>query len=68
MVTETDTTAPGLLPCPCCGGEARLEDMGWPHHVYCSTCGLRVTGDGYGEEGERSAMKKWNTRSEVTGK
>lgn len=52
-----------ILPCPICGGKARLEDMGFPHHVYCERCGLKSTSVKYGEEGEKDAVKKWNTRT-----
>ena len=51
-----------LRECPFCGGEAKLEDMGWPHHVYCMGCGARVTGKGYAEEGEKDAIERWNSR------
>ena len=50
------------LPCPSCGGESRLEDMGWPHHVYCTECGMRSASAKWGEDGEKEAIKKWNTR------
>ena len=51
-----------VLPCPSCGGESRLEDMGWPHHVYCTECGMRSASAKWGEDGEKEAIKKWNTR------
>ncbi|MBR2562477.1 MAG: Lar family restriction alleviation protein [Eubacterium sp.] len=53
-----------LKPCPFCGGEAKLEDLGFPHHVYCTNCGARITGRGFGEDGEADAIKKWNMRKE----
>ena len=52
-----------LFPCPFCGGKAVVEDMGFPHHVYCMCCGARVTGIGYGEDGKESAIMKWNRRA-----
>ena len=51
-----------VLPCPSCGGESRLEDMGWPHHVYCTECGMRTVSTKSGEDGEKEAIKKWNAR------
>lgn len=51
-----------LKPCPFCDGEAKLEEMGYPHHVYCKECGARVPGVGFGPDGERDAIKKWNRR------
>lgn len=52
-----------LKLCPFCGGKAKLEKMGFPHHVYCTECGARVTGEGFGKEGEKSAIRKWNRRT-----
>ena len=49
--------------CPFCGGKAHLEDMGWPHHVYCEKCGARVTSTKCGEDGEDEACEKWNRRA-----
>ena len=54
-----------LEKCPFCGGEAKLEKLGWPHHVYCTKCGARVTGQGYDTEGELDAIKKWNMRYKI---
>ena len=51
-----------LLPCPFCGGRAVLEKMGWPHHVYCTECGAKVTSIKYDFEGEAEACEKWNRR------
>ena len=51
-----------LKPCPFCGGKAKLEDMGYPHHVYCTGCGARVQGKGFAEEGEKDAIETWNKR------
>ena len=56
-----------LKPCPFCGGKAKLEDMGFPHHVYCTDCGARVTGRGLAEEGEKDAARKWNRRTHTAG-
>ena len=60
---QQECTEKGIvLPCPSCGGESRLEDMGWPHHVYCTECGMRSVSAKWGEDGEKEAIKKWNTR------
>ena len=60
---QEECTAKGIvLPCPFCRGESRLEDMGWPHHVYCTKCGARSTSTKWGEDGEKETIKKWNSR------
>lgn len=60
---QEECTAKGIvLPCPFCRGESRLEDMGWPHHVYCTKCGARLTSTKWGEDGEKESIKKWNAR------
>ena len=60
---QQECTEKGIvLPCPSCGGKSRLEDMGWPHHVYCTECGMRTVSTKWGEDGEKEAIKKWNTR------
>ena len=51
-----------LKPCPFCGGKAKLEDMGFPHHVFCTKCSARITGQGFAEDGEKDAILKWNRR------
>ena len=65
-IAEMEMSDEELKPCPFCGGEAKLENMGFPHHVYCTNCGARVTGRGFGEDGEADAIRKWNQRSEVS--
>lgn len=52
-----------LKPCPFCGGKAVLEKMGWPHHVYCSKCGAKITSVRHDEDGEQEAIAKWNRRA-----
>lgn len=52
-----------LKPCPFCGGKAKVENMGYPHHVYCMSCGAKTTGVGFETEGEKDAILKWNTRA-----
>ncbi len=60
---QEECTAKGIvLPCPCCGGKGKLEEMGYPHHVYCEECGLKTTSTQYGGDGDRDATRKWNTR------
>ena len=51
-----------LLPCPFCGGKALGPTDAWPHTITCEQCGAAVKGLGYGEEGMREAVKKWNRR------
>ena len=55
---------PALLLCPFCGGKAVLEQMGWPHHVYCTNCGAKVTSLELDWLGDRQAIAKWNQRIE----
>ena len=53
-----------LKPCPFCGSKnVQLEDLGYPPHVYCEDCAARITGRGYGEDGEADAIKSWNRRA-----
>lgn len=59
-----------LLPCPFCGGEARIKEPD-PHMderfhaaVYCDKCGFDVCGFGlHALGGIEYAIKAWNTRS-----
>ena len=48
-----------LKPCPFCGGEAKVMDMGYPHWVYCEECGAKVHG---GTNDERDSIAAWNRR------
>ena len=54
-----------LKPCPFCGGTAKVEDMGYPHHVFCTKCHVSMIGHGFGKDGEKDAIEKWNRRAEV---
>lgn len=51
-----------LKPCPFCGGEAQMMDMGYPHWVYCKTCGAKVHGRVVGDE--QASVDAWNKRAE----
>jgi len=51
-----------LKPCPFCGGEARILNMGWPHWVFCTECNAKMQSLKYGYEGEAEAAEKWNRR------
>lgn len=53
-----------LLPCPFCGGEAKLwrtedsfDSNGWYTEVICQHCNARTTGN------EDEAINAWNTRN-----
>ena len=50
-----------LKPCPFCGGEARVMDMGYPHWVYCTKCGAKVHGR---TNDEKDSIEAWNRRAE----
>lgn len=48
-----------LKPCPFCGGEAKVMDMGFPHWVYCTKCYAKVHG---GTRDEKDSIEAWNKR------
>lgn len=50
-----------LKPCPFCGGEAKIMDMGYPHWVYCENCGAKVHGRTHDE---KDSVEAWNRREE----
>jgi Lar family restriction alleviation protein len=53
-----------LLPCPFCGGEAYIEQIGTPRQscvVECGSCGLRHDS---GDEGQRCGTS-WNRRTDA---
>ena len=54
---------PKLEPCPFCGGEAKVMDMGYPHWVYCKNCGAKVHG---GTHDEKDSIQAWNRRANQT--
>ena len=53
-----------LKPCPFCGGQAKLEDMCWPYHVFCTNCFAMVTSVAFGKDGENEAIEKWDRRTQ----
>lgn len=53
-----------LRPCPFCGGKAHIMNMGYPHWIYCESCGAKVHGGVAGEEGEAASIRAWNRRVE----
>lgn len=54
-----------LKPCPFCGGDPVIMRMGFPHWIYCGTCGAKIHGHVIGDvEGERASIKAWNRRVE----
>ena len=57
-----DKKYPPLMPCPFCGGEAAIMNMGYPHWVYCTDCGAQVHGRVIGDDGEKASIEAWNRR------
>jgi Lar family restriction alleviation protein len=63
------TTTPKLLPCPFCGGEARLYRKPWSGHgeggeysvVACKSCPADVQAQDYTPDDAR-AIELWNAR------
>ena len=55
----TDDKAKELKPCPFCGGEPKIMDMGFPHWIYCKKCGARVHGCTYDV---KDSVEAWNRR------
>ena len=49
-----------LKPCPFCGGEAKVMDMGFPYWVYCTKCYAKVHG---GTLDEKDSIEAWNRRA-----
>lgn len=53
-----------LKPCPFCGGKAVIQNMGYPHYIYCSSCGAKVHGHVIGaREGKKASIEAWNRRA-----
>ena len=54
-----------LLPCPFCGGKPHIMDMGFPHWIYCESCGAKVHGGLFEDiEGVIASVRAWNTRAQ----
>lgn len=49
-----------LLPCPCCGGEAREYERFNANRVACKSCGLNLR---QSEQGAGDAGMRWNRRA-----
>lgn len=76
---QEECTAKGIvLPCPCCGGQAKMK-KGFPNRqmahcrqavVQCKKCGVR-TGIymqlpmGYRQDVDKMALKTWNSRASI---
>ena len=52
-----------LLPCPFCGGKPHIMDMGFPHWIYCESCGAKVHGGETGIIGVFASVRLWNARA-----
>jgi len=53
-----------LLPCPFCGGEAKIHDIEEQHYwCECKKCGVATNG----ERAKDNAIASWNTRTPPTG-
>jgi len=68
-MTSKQQTDPTLIPCPCCGGEARIcqwKDTLDPHATWiaCASCGLMT--DSFHaftpEAAKQKAAAVWNRR------
>lgn len=64
-------SAPELLPCPFCGGEARTENTATDASVRCPTCKFSVarehyTGTTVGWDATPRVIAAWNRRAPIT--
>lgn len=50
-----------LKPCPFCGGNAVIMNMGYPHWIYCEKCGAKVHGGVFGSVS--ASVDAWNRRT-----
>lgn len=64
MNTRKRSKKQELKPCPFCGGKAVIQNMGYPHYIYCSSCGAKVHGHVIGaREGKKASIEAWNRRA-----
>lgn len=64
MTTKKEAKKQELKPCPFCGGKAVIQNMGYPHYIYCSSCGAKVHGHVIGaREGKKASIEAWNRRA-----
>ncbi len=60
-------SAPELLPCPFCGGEASATNYIVEGAVRCSDCRAYVSRThGHDEAGYEEAIAAWNTRADLS--
>ena len=59
-VQEKESKMIELIPCPFCGGDARVKSMSQIHVIMCTSCGSM----GRIEASEQEAANAWNRRSQ----
>lgn len=57
----SSTEKNNLLACPCCGGEASIDDSDIGCVINCFNCGIGLTEN---NNTKRHAMEIWNTRAD----
>ena len=68
--TSDKTSDKRLLPCPFCGGEAKLMASAFLSHdafVMCKSCGAKtlIHSSASRDDAKMNAIKAWNTRKPV---